>query len=217
MACLKSIQKKYLLLMILLGVFKFSDAQVLGGIFSQNATQKEYMIAQIGLLQTYLGYVKKGYDIAKKGLTLIGDIKQEDFNLHNGFFNSLETVSPKLKSDARVAAIIGIQLNVLAGYRSFSHEFKESGVFTGSELDYFDRVFALLLDDVAFGVTTLTDLLTDGKFKMGDAERTKRMNELYNGASEQYEFFNGFSAQVKLQEMQRKQELFETGKIQKMY
>jgi hypothetical protein len=66
-------------------------------------------------------------------------------------------------------------------------------------------------------VTTLTDLLTDGKFKMGDAARTKRMNELYNGASEQYEFFNGFSAQVKLQEMQRKQELFETGKIQKMY
>jgi hypothetical protein len=217
MACLKPKQKKYGLLLIMLGIFSYSDAQVLGGIFNQNATQKEYMIAQISLLQTYLGYVKKGYSIAKKGLTLIGDIKQGDFNLHNGFFNSLETVSPKLKSDARVAAIAGIQLNILAGYRSFSHEFKESGVFTNPELNYFDRVFALLLDDVAFGVTTLTDLLTDGKFKMDDAERTKRMNELYDGASEQYEFFSGFSAQVKLQEMQRKQDLLETGRIQKMY
>ena len=75
--------------MILLGVFKFSDAQVLGGIFSQNATQQEYMIAQIGLLQTYLGYVKKGYDIAKKGLILIGDIKQGSFSVHNGVFTSL--------------------------------------------------------------------------------------------------------------------------------
>ena len=217
MACLKSIQIECGLLMIMLGIFKFSGAQVLGGIFNQNATQKEYMIAQIGLLQTYLGYVKKGYDIEKKGLTLIGDIKQGDFNLHNGFFNSLETVSPKLKSDARVAAIVGIQLNILAGYRSFSHEFKEAKVFTDPELNYFEQVFTNLLDDVAIGITTLSDLLTDGRFKMNDAERTKRMDGLYDRASEQYEFFNRFSTQVKLQELQRKQELLETGKLQKMY
>jgi hypothetical protein len=217
MACLKSIQKKYGLLLIVVGITNFSEAQVLGGIFNQNATQKEYMIAQIGLLQTYLGYVKKGYDIAKKGLTLIGDIKQRDFNLHNGFFNSLETVSPKLKSDARVAAIVGVQLNILAGYRSFSHEFNEAKVFTDPELNYLDHVFSSLLDDVAFGIATLTDLLTDGEFKMNDAERTKRMDGLYDRALEQYQFFNGFSAQVKLQELQRKQELLETGKLQKMY
>lgn len=217
MACLKLIQMKYCLLVIMLGIFNFSEAQVLGGIFNQNATQREYMIAQIGLLQTYLGYVKKGYDIAKKGLTLICDIKRGDFNLHNGFFHSLETVSPELKSDAKVTAIASIQLNIIAGYRSFSHEIKESEVFTNLELNYLDQVFKSLLDDLAFGIATLTDLLTDGKFKMNDAERSKRMDELYNRASEQYEFFNGFSAEVKIQEMQRKQELLETGKLQKMY
>jgi hypothetical protein len=89
MACLKSKLKRIFIIGLLSGIFGVSKAQFLGGIFNQNATQIEYMIQQIALLQTYIGYVEKGYDIVNKGLTLIGDIKNGDFKLHNEFFNGL--------------------------------------------------------------------------------------------------------------------------------
>jgi hypothetical protein len=217
MACLKSMLKKFCIILFLIGVCSLSKAQFLGGIFNQNATMIENMIQQIALLQTYIGYVEKGYNIVNKGLTLIGDIKRDDFNLHNDFFNAFEAVSPKIKSDAKIATMIAMQLGMIAQYKSFLNDFTKSGVFTGGEIVYITSVFTNLLNEVMSNISNLTDLVTDGMLKMNDAERTKSINEIYAQTSGQYELLYTFGNEVKLQEEQRTRELQDIGTIQKIY
>jgi len=118
-------------------------------------SQTEVMIEQIIKLKTYLSWLKKGYDIANKGLTLIGDIKHGDFNLHKDYFNSLEQVNPQIKGDVKIAAMISMQVQMLSSYKSYYQQFKASGVFTGKELNYLYQVFTVLLDDVARDITEL--------------------------------------------------------------
>ena len=116
-------------------------------------SQTEVMIEQIIKLKTYLSWLKKGYDIANKGLTLIGDIKHGDFNLHKDYFNSLEQVNPQIKGDVKIADMISMQVQMLSSYKSYYQQFKASGVFTGKELNYLYQVFTVLLDDVARDIT----------------------------------------------------------------
>ena len=48
----------------------------------QDKTQKEYLTEQIAQLKIYLELTEKGYNIAKEGLTVIGEIKRGEFKLH---------------------------------------------------------------------------------------------------------------------------------------
>src|SRR5450432_4696186 len=82
------------------------NAQGLSNIFNQKAADLKSMGKQIALLQLYIGWIEKGYSIARSGLTLIGDIKRGELNLHTVFFSSLSSVKPDIKKYSKVAAII---------------------------------------------------------------------------------------------------------------
>ena len=71
----------------------------------QKKTQIKYLVQQIAAFQVYIGYVEKGYSIAKKGLNAISNIKHGDFSMHNDYFNSLKIVNPKIKKYWKVADI----------------------------------------------------------------------------------------------------------------
>jgi len=180
-------------------------------------SQTEVMIEQIIKLKTYLSWLKKGYDIANKGLTLIGDIKHGDFNLHKDYFNSLEQVNPQIKGDVKIADMISMQVQMLSSYKSYYQQFKASGVFTGKELNYLYQVFTVLLDDVARDITELTNVVTDDQLQMKDDERIDDIDKLCRNMTDKYEFLYSFSSQVQLQVLQRKKELQESHSIQKMY
>jgi hypothetical protein len=62
--------------------------------FRQKKTQLKYLAEQIAALKVYLEYLKKGYDVAQKGLSTIELIKSGSFSLHKDYFNSLKQVSP---------------------------------------------------------------------------------------------------------------------------
>ena len=67
--------KKCFLCIVLLITTILCNAQGLSEWFNQKATQKKYLLQQIAALQVYIGYLQKGYSIAKTGLTTIGNIK----------------------------------------------------------------------------------------------------------------------------------------------
>ncbi|ULT42931.1 conjugal transfer protein TraI [Niabella defluvii] len=71
---LKSERMKKILLFLLLVVSAGSNlqAQTFAEWFQQKKTQKKYLLQQIAALQVYIGYAKKGYNIAKDGLNTIG-------------------------------------------------------------------------------------------------------------------------------------------------
>jgi len=184
-------------------------------VFCQNKIT--VMLEQIAKYEAYLTYLKKGYDIVNKGLTLIGDIKHGDFSLHKDYFNSLNQVNPKIKVDVKIAAMIAMQAEMLSGYQAYYSRFQAAGVFTGQQINYLYRVFSALLDDVAEDMTELTNVITDGQLQMKDDERINRIDQLYSGMTSKYNFLYAFGDQVQLQGLQRQKELQETLHLQKMY
>jgi hypothetical protein len=185
------------------------------GAFSQN--RATVILEQIAKFEVYLSYLKKGYDIVNKGLTLIGDIKHGDFNLHKDYFNSLDQVNPQIKSDVKIAAMIAMQVEMLSSYKAYYQQFRASGVFTNQEINYFYSVFTTLLNDVAEDITELTNVVTDGQLQMKDDERINRIDKLYTGMTGKYNFLYSFADQVQVQSLQRQKELQELKTIQKMY
>jgi hypothetical protein len=184
-------------------------------LYSQSRAQ--VIIEQIVKLETYLSWLKKGYDIANKGLNLISDIKHGDFNLHQDYFNSLMQVKSPIKNDAKIAAMIAMQVQMLASYKSYSGSFQSSGVFTSQEITYLQRVFTAVLDDVGKDITELTAVITDGQLQMKDNQRVNRIDNLYTSMTGKYEFLYSFGDQVQLQAAQRRKELQETQQLQKLY
>jgi hypothetical protein len=103
--------------------------------------QKKYMIQQIAALQVYIGYLQKGYSIAKKGLNVIGDLKKGEFNLHSTYFNSLKSVNPKIRNSEKVAGCITLQVQLLQVFNSTYQQLKQSKQFSENELSYMHSVF----------------------------------------------------------------------------
>lgn len=174
-------------------------------------------IEQIAKLEVYLSYLKKGYDIVNKGLTLIGDIKHGDFSMHQDYFNSLEWVNPQVKGDAKIAAMIAMQVQMLSAYKGYNKQFQGSGIFSTSEIAYLARVFSAVLNDVAENITELTQVITDQQLQMKDGERLARIDRLYTSMTDNYNFLFSFGDQVQVQAAQRSHALQELQTIQKLY
>src|ERR1700726_4220069 len=103
-----------LLLLTSCACMAHAPAQVLSSFFDQQATELKYGEQQIAYLQLYIGYLEKGYTIAKDGLSAIADIKKGEWTLHQDFFNSLSSINPKLNSYGRIADIISLELSILS-------------------------------------------------------------------------------------------------------
>lgn len=179
---------------MLLGIFaRGAKAQTFEEWFQQKKTQKKYLLQQIAGLQVYIGYLQKGYSIAKNGLTAIGDFKNGEFNLHSDYFNSLKNVNPRIKSYARVADIISVQVKIVQTYHQVYSQAKKSNAFTTDEINYLYRVFERLTDDCNANIDELIMLTTSGKLEMKDDERLQRIDALYNDMQDKYTFAKSFS------------------------
>ena len=188
---------KKLLILFLLGMLaSTTQAQTFAEWFKQKKTQKKYLVQQIAALQVYIGYAQKGYSIAKEGLNTIGDFKRGEFNLHNGYFNSLKNVNPKIKQYAKVADIMAMQVIIIQGYSRTRRHVRESGAFNGEELDYIMRVLDRLLDDCENTLDELITVTSDGNLEMNDDERLKRIDILYQDMTDKYTFSRSFHSET---------------------
>src|SRR5690349_4960560 len=90
-----------------------ANAQTFNEWFRQKKTQKKYLLQQIAALKVYLDYLKKGYKIVDKGLTIVGDIKQGKFDLDIEYLESLANVNSAVSGSAKVAGIIAYQKRIM--------------------------------------------------------------------------------------------------------
>lgn len=190
---------KRLIILLLFAILSTgTKAQTFAEWFRQSATQKKYLLQQIAALQVYIGYVQKGYSIAKQGLNTISDIKKGEFNLHKDYFNSLKTVNPKIKNYSKVADIIALQVNIIKIYKEAAKQLKQSRSFNAGEINYINGVFDRLMDDCAKTIDALITVTTSGELEMKDDERLKQIDALYSDMEDKYTFVQGFSNEAKL-------------------
>ena len=209
--------KKLLSVSILIMCFNLCQAQTWAEWFQQKQTQKKYLIEQIVALQVYLGYAKKGYDIASKGIHTISDIKNGEFNLHGTFFNSLKAVNPQIKNVAEVAAIIALQISIVQHFKSSIKSNLESKQFNNDELDYLGKVYADFTADCLQDIDQLIAVITDNTFQMTDDERLKQINFIYADMQDKNQFTQSFTNSAKLLAQQRTKERNDISVSQNLY
>ncbi|GAA4429871.1 hypothetical protein GCM10023188_15800 [Pontibacter saemangeumensis] len=198
---------KKLLMLLLFGMMATGTrAQTFAEWFRQEKTQKEYLLEQIAALRMYHGYVKKGYAIAREGLTAVGDSKEGEVDLHEEFFSSLERVNPLIRSEAKVMATIGFQVKIVQVCQSTYRQLQASGSFSGEDIGYVYRVFAGLLDDGAATLDELQAVTADDKLEMRDDERLERIGALYSDMQDNYTFAQSFSREAMVLAAARMQE-----------
>ena len=184
--------KNIIVLALMLLLVSSLKAQTWDELFNQKKTQRKYLVKQIAALEIYLGYLSKGYSIAKEGLGAIRDIKNGDFDLHKNYFNSLVSVNPSIKRYKKIAGIILLQINITKQAVKTLRECKKNNLLTANEIDYLHKVFNKLLDDCSTCLDELKNFVTSGQFSMKDDERIAAIDKLYNEMAERDVFITSF-------------------------
>jgi len=194
-----------LFILVLISV-KVCNAQTFDEWFKQRKTQKKYLIEQIAALQMYVGYVQKGYSIAKKGLTTIGTIKKGDFNLHSDFFSSFKNVNPSIGNYAKVADIIAYQTKIIQTYKAAYKQAQSISLFSSGEIDYIYKVFTNLITYSTADIDELIKVITANQLKMKDDERLKRIDAIHTSIQDKYSFAESFAEDARVLAINRTKE-----------
>jgi len=185
--------------------------------FRQKKTQLKYLVQQIAAYHVYEGYLYKGYDIAKHGLTAISSLKDGEFHLHETFFSSLFKINPAIQRYSRIADIITLQADILEQYKKCYKSAQQSSLLNSSEMEYIYSVFTALLNDCANDITLLISLTTDNQLQLHDDERLQRIDAIYNDMQSKYLFAKSFSNESITLTFGRQQEQNESATLKILY
>lgn len=198
--------KKWWLVMILLLFLKEGEAQTFREWFRQKKTQIDYLVKQIVGLQIYIEQAREGYEIAEKGLNLIGNIKDGDFTLHRDFFAALSNVNPAISNSKQVADIIRWQLHILEVSKNNFPVVQSSEYLSEKEINYISGVYGRINKQALDHIKELLALTTPGEYVLSDDERLQRINRLHVTVGDQNTFIRSFADQTNVLIAQRKQE-----------
>jgi hypothetical protein len=182
------------------------QAQTWNEWFRQKKTQKKYLIQQIAALKVYLKYLKEGYDVAKKGLGMIGDIKDSNFNDHSTYFASLSLVNPSIKQSEKIALIANMQQQIMSEFRKLDKECRENEYLTDDELEYVRDVYSNMLVKCEESISELNTIITDHSSQLKDDERIERIDLIYEDMSDKRDFARSFSNSTRIIMAQRLRE-----------
>ena len=197
---------KLIVLLILIMPGQNVEAQKWDEWFKQKKTQKKYLIQQIAALKVYLEYLKEGYDIAKKGLTIVGDIKEGKFDLDLEYIESLRNVNPVISGSAKVSSIIVYQRLLMLEFRKLRELTGTSEFITQDESNYIGDVYSSMLRESEFTLDELDRVISNSDFEMKDDERLQRLDLLYSDMKDKYMFTRSFSNSTELLIEQRAKE-----------
>ena len=198
--------RKLLILPLVLLCLQSTQGQTWDEWFKQKKTQIEYLVKQIARLQVYIEQARKGYEIAEKGLTTIGNIKNGDVTLHRDFFAAFSSVNPKIRGSAQVADMICWQINMIKQQRQNQSKATGSDVLNKKEINYITGVYRRLAEQTVNNIEELTVLLTANQYVLSDDERMRRINFLHQEMQDQYGFIRWFGSQTDILVLSRTKE-----------
>jgi len=188
-------------------------AQTWNEVFKQKETQKKYLIQQIAAMKLYAGYLKKGYDIANKGINSIKDISKGEFDLHQSFFTSLKMINPGIAGNSKIAQVIAWQMTISKDLLALNSRTE----LPASDKSYIRQVRLKVMKECEQDMEELLLVITHSKLEMKDHERIKRLDKVYESMKDKYEFTQSFSNQVKTLSLQKEQEERNNEASKKLY
>jgi hypothetical protein len=193
-----------------------AEAQTWNEWFRQKKTQKKYLVQQIAALKVYLKYLKEGYDISKKGLKIVGDIKDGNFSDHSTYFQSLKLVKPLVKMSPKVSLIISYQSKIIEEFRKLNDECRSNNNLSNEEVQYVNSVYKNLLERCEDSIAELNSVITDNASQMKDEERIGRIESVYDDMKDRYSFTRSFCNSTRMLMMERAREQSEVDASKKL-
>jgi hypothetical protein len=194
-----------------------TQAQFLQNVFAQKAMEKKNQLQQIAALKIYMGYLEKGYAVAKKGLTTIGDINNKHFTLDKDFFASLASINPKVKNYARVADIISMNILIVNNSTRLFKGLEASPLFSSEEKNYVKAVCAALENGSLAITEELIQFLSANVFTMTDDERIHCIDQLYREMAERVTFLQHFANDTKILALAKQRDAQDAQEIRTLF
>lgn len=202
-------KKCFLIATALISLLAFSAA-------AQNNKEIKQQAEQIGYLKIYGELIKKGYEIAKAGLNLIGDIKNKDFLQHKNYFKSLATVNSMVRNSPEAARITALGRQVMIVYYRDWAKVRASDRFSDSEKEYVYGVYQRVIKNSQAELDQLEALLTDDKLVMKDGERLESLSRVLGQMEDNYDFISRFSSQTLMLDGSRKRSRQQAGLLNEL-
>lgn len=160
--------------------------------WSQKKTQIKYLEQQIAALQVYGSYLKKGYQIADKGLGNIRDMTGMEMALHGDHYAGLKRVNPLIRGDP---AVKGTMTYTDAVASELDKLYALSGLDAGTRA-YIASVRKKVLSECTADIQELDTVVNSGEVSMTDDERIAKLQVLYERSKSRYAFTMSFGSQV---------------------
>jgi hypothetical protein len=195
---------KYILIVLIgLTTVSASSAQTWNEWFKQKKTQRKYLVRQIAALKVYLETAKKGYEIARRGLTAIGDIKDGSFQMDRTYFASLKAVNPSIQKSAKAKLILAYQGQIVSDLSKLQAWSSADQYFTEGERKQLSLLKKNLLEQSHDSLDELALVLTSGMTEMKDDERLQRIDRIYTEMQHRFAFVQTLTGEAKSLSMAR--------------
>jgi len=190
----------------------------------QRSQAQSYEIQQLVLdfskltqLKNILSDMYKGYQVLSQGYSSIRDIAQGNFNLHKAFLDGLLLVSPAVRNDYRVSAIIAGQSALVKEYQAAYSRFRRDKHFSPDEILYMGNVYGSLVQKSLNDLDDLINILSAGVLRMSDDERLSAIARLYTASTEKLNFLRQFNSTATVLAAQRAADLNDAGTLSSLY
>ncbi|SIO53820.1 hypothetical protein [Chitinophaga niabensis] len=191
-------------LCISIGIFLLIHPCFAQGIFNQKKTQTRYKIEQIAKLRLYLEYLKTGYSTVHTGLSLIGDIKKGDFDLHSLFFQDLYTVKPVFRKYSKCNHITNNIKLIQSEIQDIISFLNSENLFVQPDIISIENSVADFYSQLINDLFQLGEILSNGFVQMKDAERFERIDKLLVSVEDKRSWVTKFGQKIRLLSMHRR-------------
>jgi hypothetical protein len=174
-------------------------------------------IEKLTQMKSILSDMKTGYQIYQQGYGTIYSLSKGNFNLHSVYLNGLMAVSPGVRNYGRIAEIISIQASLVSEYKRNYKQFRQSGSFSISELNYMGDVYNKLVAETLDNIMELTNVITANKLRMSDADRIKAIDRIYTTSSDKLQFLRSFNNQGVSLSLQRSKATADNQTLKQLY
>jgi hypothetical protein len=185
--------------------------------FKQNSTRLKYYARQVAALQVYAGELEKELQVSDAGLTAISGSKQGEYDLHDGYYASLENINPALGQMPEVAEIRDLQAAIVQRFSTALNRYRSDGVLGADRVASVEQAYSAVLQAGSSDVTALAAVLTPNNWQMTDDQRIARIRELDTAMRQRYAFTLAYTDRADLLELEMATEGGEIGTVNGLY
>jgi hypothetical protein len=145
---------------------------------TQELQQLRLDLEKLAQFKLMLSEMKSGYQTLTNGYNTVKDIAKSNLSLHQKYLDGLLDVSPQVKSNPTIQRAHSNRQLITVSLKNLLARIRSSGVLTSDEVGEAIAKGAEIEEVVSGDAELLQAVLTPGKLRMSDAERSALISQV---------------------------------------